>query len=84
VATYKDGFNNKGEVQDYERGGPANIIYPYWLTDDNITQVCWSYTEAIRYFSIKAILHSVIDRVSKNGNLLLNIAPMADGTIPQT
>ena len=29
------------------------------------------------------MLHSFIDRVSKNGNMLLNIAPMADGTIPQ-
>ena len=25
VATYKDGFNNKGEVFDYERGGPADL-----------------------------------------------------------
>jgi alpha-L-fucosidase len=28
------------------------------------------------------MLHSLIDRVSKNGNMVLNIAPMADGTIP--
>src|SRR5438552_11032604 len=28
------------------------------------------------------MLHSLIDRVSKNGTMLLNIAPMADGTIP--
>ena len=29
------------------------------------------------------MLHSLIDRVSKNGTMLLNIAPMADGTIPR-
>src|SRR5204863_7676441 len=28
------------------------------------------------------MLHSLVDRVSKGGNMLLNIAPMADGTIP--
>ena len=34
VATYKDGFDNKGEVYDYERGGAGDITNPYWLTDD--------------------------------------------------
>ena len=35
------------------------------------------------YYSTTQMLHSLIDRVSKNGNMLLNISPMADGTIPQ-
>ncbi len=83
VATFKDGFNTKGEVQDYERGGPANTTYPYWLTDDSISSSSWCYTQGIGYYSAKSILHALIDRVSKNGNMLLNIAPMADGTIPQ-
>jgi alpha-L-fucosidase len=82
VATYKDGYNVRGEVFDYERGGPATIQTPYWLTDDSISSSSWCYTVGIGYYSLVAMLHSLIDRVSKNGNMLLNIAPMADGTIP--
>ncbi|MFG2556854.1 alpha-L-fucosidase [Streptomyces sp. NPDC048581] len=83
VATYKDGMNGKGEVFDYERGGPADLTSPYWLTDDSISSSSWCYTQGIGYYTIQQMLHSFIDRVSKNGNVLLNIAPMADGTIPQ-
>ncbi|GHE08960.1 alpha-L-fucosidase [Streptomyces alanosinicus] len=83
VATYKDGMNSKGEIFDYERGGPADLTTPYWLTDDSISSSSWCYTQGIGYYSIQQMLHSFIDRVSKNGNVLLNIAPMADGTIPQ-
>ena len=82
VATYKDGFNNRGEVFDFERGGPAGIQTPYWLTDDSISSSSWCYTAGIGYYTMKAMLHSLIDRVSKNGTMLLNIAPQWDGTIP--
>ncbi|WP_031480903.1 alpha-L-fucosidase [Streptomyces bicolor] len=83
VATYKDGFNSHGQVFDYERGGPADLTAPYWLTDDSISSSSWCYTEGIGYYSLAQMLHSFIDRVSKNGNMLLNIAPTADGSIPQ-
>ena len=55
---------------------------PYWLTDDSVCSSSWCYTAGIGYYSPTQMLHSLIDRVSKNGNMLLNIAPMADGTIP--
>ncbi|UUU28966.1 alpha-L-fucosidase [Streptomyces sp. CA-210063] len=83
VSTYKDGFNSHGSVFDYERGGPADLTAPYWLTDDSISNTSWCYTEGIGYYSLAQMLHSFVDRVSKNGNMLLNIAPQADGTIPQ-
>ena len=83
VATYKDGYNNNGEVYDYERGGPADISNPYWVTDDTVGPNTWGYIVGMTYYASEAIIHSFIDRVSKNGGLLLNICPMADGTIPQ-
>ncbi|MGW4210354.1 alpha-L-fucosidase [Lentzea sp. NPDC004789] len=85
VATYKHfdkGFTNSGQVEDYERGGPADIVTPYWLTDDAISSSSWSYTKGIGYYSSTQMIHSLIDRVSKGGNMLLNISPTLEGTIP--
>lgn len=83
VATYKDGLNEKCAVLDYERGGPVDITDNYWLTDDAISSSSWCYTEGIGYYSPKQVLHGFLDRISKNGNLLLNISPKADGSIPR-
>jgi alpha-L-fucosidase len=83
VATYKDGLNKKCAVLDYERGGPPDITDNYWLTDDAISSSSWCYTEGIGYYSKIQILHAFLDRISKNGNMILNISPKADGTIPQ-
>jgi alpha-L-fucosidase len=82
VATYKDGLKLQCGVLDYERGGPVDITENYWLTDDAISSSSWCYTEGIGYYSKKQVLHGFLDRISKNGNLLLNISPKADGTIP--
>ena len=83
VATFKDGLNSKCAVLDYERGGPRDLTDYYWLSDDAISASSWCYTEGLKYYSAKQILHSLIDKVSKNGNLILNISPKADGSIPQ-
>jgi alpha-L-fucosidase len=85
VATYKHfdkGFTNKGQVEDYERGGPADIVKPYWLTDDAISSSSWSYTKGIGYYSSTQMIHAMVDRVSKGGNMLLNISPTLEGVIP--
>jgi len=83
VATYKDGLDNLGEVYDYERGGPAGITTPYWETDDSVSPTSWCYTTGMSYYATNALMDALIDRVSKNGTMILNISPMADGTIPQ-
>ena len=85
VATAKDGIlsPHKGQVRDYERGGPADITTPYWLTDDAVSSSSWSYTQGMQYYSTTSLIHAFVDRVSKGGNLLLNLSPMWDGTFPQ-
>ncbi|MFE2728775.1 alpha-L-fucosidase [Kitasatospora sp. NPDC059327] len=83
VATvHKDGLGLQNSVFDYERGGPPGLRSPFWLTDDSVSSSSWCYTEGIGYYSARSILHGLIDRVSKGGATLLNIAPKADGSIP--
>jgi alpha-L-fucosidase len=53
-----------------------------WLTDDTISLGSWSYTRDLGIKTSRRVLHDFIDIVSKNGQLLLNISPRADGSIP--
>lgn len=84
IVTYKDGFNNKGEMYDFERGGPADLLSPYWLSDEKVSAgENWCYVQGMTCFTKTQLIHRLVDLVSKNGNLLLNISPKVDGTIPQ-
>lgn len=85
ITTYKhfdSGLRNTSAVADFERGGPADIVRPYWLTDDAISASSWSYTVGIKYYDSIQMIHSMLDRISKNGNMLLNISPTAAGILP--
>ncbi|MCD0472363.1 alpha-L-fucosidase [Flavobacterium sp. JAS] len=74
-------------VLDYEKGRADVLAELPWLTDASVTKSSWGFTDRVvgkdRIYSGKAMIHTLIDIVSKNGQLLLNIAPMADGTIPK-
>jgi len=85
AATAKEGIiaPHKGQVKDYERGGPADISTPYWLTDDAVSPQSWCYVTGMSYYTDAQLIHSFVDKVSKGGNLLLNFSPMPDGSFPQ-
>jgi alpha-L-fucosidase len=66
-------------VQDYERGvGGAISPYP-WQTDTSIGD--WYYNRHWKYQPVSWTVHMLVDIVSKNGNLLLNVVLRPDGTL---
>ncbi len=69
-------------VRDFERGQLASIEPAHWQTDTSISKLSWGYIEHDQYQPPDFLIHQLIDIVSKNGNLLLNIGPKPDGTIP--
>ncbi len=66
---------------DVERGALTGISPIPWQTDTAIGKLSWGYRSDNEYKSARQIICDLIDIVSKNGNLLLNIGPKADGTI---
>lgn len=70
-------------VFDVERGQLKDIRPTFWQTDTAISKNSWGYIDAHDYKPTSSILHDLIDIVSKNGTLLLNIGPRPDGTIPE-
>jgi alpha-L-fucosidase len=59
------------------------IRVPFWQTDTAISSSSWGYTENQKYKSAGRLVDDLVDIVSKNGCLLLNVGPRADGTIPE-
>ena len=69
-------------LNDLEKSRMNRIDDQSWMTDETISKGSWSYTEGLRIKATKDVLHVLIDIVSKNGVLMLNISPRSDGTIP--
>lgn len=83
VINYKlDAMQPKSAVVDVERGVFADIQNEYWQTDTSISNKSWGYIKNDIFKTPEFIVHELIEVVSKNGNLLLNVGPRADGTIP--
>ncbi len=83
VINYKhDAFEFGTAVVDIERGQFAESKPYIWQTDTSVATNSWCYTERNWYKSAAQIIRDLVDIVSKNGRLLLNIGPRADGVIP--
>ncbi|MFW5901164.1 MAG: alpha-L-fucosidase [bacterium] len=84
-----------GEVRG-ERGDFYTTEYEYGIQTDTLITHKWESCRGIGgsfgynkneepedYMSVNELVDMLVDIVSKNGNLLLNIGPKADGTIPE-
>ena len=84
VINYKhDGFMFGTAVPDVERGQFAERKPFFWQTDTAVALNSWCHTENNCYRRAEYIVCDLVDIVSKNGCLLLNIGPKADGSIPE-
>ena len=82
VINYKDyAIPEHCAVLDLERGQLGDVPL-YWQTDTSVSNKSWGYIKNDTFKSPQFVIHQLIDIVSKNGNLLLNIGPKSDGTIP--
>jgi alpha-L-fucosidase len=81
VVNTKFGYGDNIQVFDIERGKSDKAREFPWQTDTSIGKKSWGYIEDEENKTPNQIIDDFVDIVSKNGNLLLNIGPKADGTI---
>jgi alpha-L-fucosidase len=83
VVNTKFGYGDNIQVFDIERGKSDSAREFPWQTDTSIGKRSWGYIEGEQNKTPNQIIDDFVDIVSKNGNLLLNIGPRADGTITE-
>ncbi len=89
---YKPRFTSRGMESDAH----CDYSTPEYTVEADIREKKWECVRGIGhsfgfnreegeddYIKPQALVHLLVDIVSKNGNLLLNMGPRADGTIPE-
>jgi len=85
LVAYKDHDLVPGAgLVDLELGRFNDLTYMEWLTDSTVDDGGgWCFLKNNKYKAPCELIHYLIDNVSKNGYLLLNVDPMPDGRIPE-
>ncbi len=78
-----DSYPEGVAVFDIERGQLSDIRKFFWQNDTSVSKNSWGYIEGHDYKTAGDIIADLVDIASKNGALLLNVGPRADGTIPE-
>lgn len=80
--TYKhDAFLFGSAVPDVERGQFSDVKPYFWQADTSVSRKSWCDVQDNAYKTAPSLVRALCDIVAKNGTLLLNIGPKADGTI---
>ncbi|GAI96619.1 unnamed protein product, partial [marine sediment metagenome] len=67
-------------ILDFERGREDRLTPYPWLTDTSVGP--WFHQKSSRFKTVNELADVLVDIVSKNGCMLLNVGPQADGAIP--
>ncbi len=70
-------------IAETERGGFKDAVPFVWQTDTAIAKNSWCYTDTLEYKTARQIICTLIETVCRNGNMLLNVGPKGDGSIPK-
>ncbi|MBC8375918.1 MAG: alpha-L-fucosidase [FCB group bacterium] len=82
--TYKkDNLPEGVGIKDNERGSMADLSPEAWLTDNSVMSNSWGYIDKPKYFTSNWLIDELIDVVSKNGSMLLNVGPDRHGAIDE-
>jgi len=73
-------FPEATAIRDYERGRPNQCKDQAWITDTS--PGAWFYRSNARFVTTNELVDILTDIVAKNGNMLLNVPPNPDGSIP--
>jgi alpha-L-fucosidase len=86
IVTYKEDDIKGGGMLDHENSNPDKIMPEPFLCDYSIGtgfSFSWGYTDGMQLRSAREIIRSLIEIVSCNGQMLLNLSPKSDGTFPE-
>ena len=85
MVTYKgNDIIPQAGIRDLELGQEPDLTYHEWITDSSIDdRGAWGWANDLTFKTPNRLIDNLIDRVSKNGYLLLNVGPKPDGTIPE-
>jgi alpha-L-fucosidase len=76
-------FPERAAVLDIERGQLGALRPLFWQTDTSVSEKSWGYIRNDTFRTPDSLIDELVDIVSKNGCLLLNVGPRPDGTIPE-